>query len=743
MFSRCFTIRCFSFITLALGVAFQVHIHLSQCSSEVPASSGWLSSSHLENTAEPVTPSAAFLSIGNMNMPWAGGRRTWQNESSDEDITSSVIAGTGFRPPVMRIVHDDLVIEAATAIVDLAREERAIERAMASANVESVHEYTVSQEEEDRRLSMQSLEDIRNRNGRPRKSARLSKALPYLEVRARLLVSWVKIILLEPKASDAGRRMADSPESAHSDIAACYVSDKANATLAARLGSIANYVQWARGSLAALPLALDYTFWPPSVNSCCQYVNDGLVEAAATSVSRFVESVTFMAFTFMFSTNVKKIGENRYLMGKGQVDMQKLGPRKQAKPWDFDELASMEAAVYNRTYSDVVTMVMGATCHLCYLRARVNDLARILRYERFEDFYEIESDGAKTAKKDRLPVVFVGPLETVSGLDWSGSYSSFRDEMGVPLHGGALFPSIINGQWVNSQATTGDINQLIRQCADVIGVPNADKLSSHSGKCTFLNAASIYGIDKDSRFRLGYHMVASERSVNCYSRENVLEPVRKLAGLIADARAGRFDPAKGRKKPAAQAASSSSAKPIMVDVANQRRLRCDLDEDVREKDYEASACSNQCKSFDELQHRVEAEHDDQLPSDPEDEEEESTSTGFCPAEITTMADLDFAENAMRVFKGNDKMYLTKDRIHCGRKGDPSITNCGNFISETFQLMSIAVGDETVEFGTPLCKRCYGRDERQARTLARRASEPLLSNLVQDQEFMTHSHGMTF
>ena len=68
-------------------------------------------------------------------MPWPTGQI---DEASDEGVITSVIASRGWQPPAMRTLHDDLVIESATAIADLARRERA--EAVASASVEVLYD---------------------------------------------------------------------------------------------------------------------------------------------------------------------------------------------------------------------------------------------------------------------------------------------------------------------------------------------------------------------------------------------------------------------------------------------------------------------------------------------------------------------------------------------------------------------------------------------------------------------------
>ena len=121
----------------------------------------------------------------------------WQADADDEvDIISPVLAGRGHIFPVFETVHDPNARLAAEAVVDL-------------AVIDDV-EYDAPQQ-------------ARNSSMRPKKSIRLFKATPYVEARAPLVASWVTILLLEPKASDADRRMVSAPKESHSEVAPCYI----------------------------------------------------------------------------------------------------------------------------------------------------------------------------------------------------------------------------------------------------------------------------------------------------------------------------------------------------------------------------------------------------------------------------------------------------------------------------------------------------------------------------------------
>ena len=89
-----------------------------------------------------------------------------------------------------------------------------------------------------------------------------------------------------------------------------------------------------------------------------------------------------------------------------------------------------------------------------------------------------------------------------------------------------------------------ELNCWISQALKKYGVPAGPKqlLGSHSGKVTLLSWCSKFGLNPETRRKLGYHSKQGERSVNAYSRDLLAEPLRKLKVVEKAVGEGSFMP---------------------------------------------------------------------------------------------------------------------------------------------------------------------------------------------------------
>eukprot|EP00971_Amphidinium_carterae_P239605 4756925-Amphidinium_carterae.1 len=71
-------------------------------------------------------------------------------------------------------------------------------------------------------------------------------------------------------------------------------------------------------------------------------------------------------------------------------------------------------------------------------------------------------------------------------------------------------------------------------------------ISTHSLKCTLLSWSAKYGLDRETRQILGYHMVPGSRSALHYSRDEQAAPLRRLRQVVVEVARGDFNPDAGR-----------------------------------------------------------------------------------------------------------------------------------------------------------------------------------------------------
>ena len=509
-----------------------------------------------------------------------------------------------------------------------------------------------------------------------RARATLRKAMTPSAKLALLLVSWLAILAIDPSSSEAGRTLEEKEtEAGKLTVVEAFVAGKAVNTLAARLSSIMRFVTY---------FGEKKELWPPSVKSIKCFVESVLVNAAPTALQRFLEALAFLYYTFRFGRGTLDASTSLYFQGLANLNMRKLGLRKQASPIPFEVVANMESMLADPNQSDLVRVIAGAMLFLIYLRARVNDLAVILSCTLFSEFVELDSEGAKTSSKDRLRTSFVGPRETLTGLDIWSIYIKVRDDLGIPLVGGALFPSLdADGVWHNTQAVMQDILSMVRMICEMCGMDSPHLVGTHSGKVTFLDAAVIYGILKEVRTRLGYHKVAGERSVNSYARDNLVQPMQEVTRMIRAARAGEFDPRSGRLT---KQSLADSVAPTQQDPPDEEEL----------KDW-----------FDEPELEVQVE-------------DELADTNIRLVELWTTK-----------CRGDNRLFRHKGtgRTHRGDPDSLQHTACHYYLTECYERLAVQT-DEDPEENLTLCKNCFGRNTTVGRQLVRKLSRPLVDNLLE-------------
>jgi hypothetical protein len=512
-----------------------------------------------------------------------------------------------------------------------------------------------------------------------RKTARLRQAASTKSRLAKLLLAWLAIIMIDPNASEAGKFIQDKQtEVERLAVLEAYVAGKAVNTLAARLSSISRFVKFIDGKIE---------MWPPTIKSSRLFIEKCLVNGAATALQRFLEALVFMVFTFRFGRATLEAGQSLYFQGLANLNLKRLGLRRQAQPIPFHAVATMEAILASGSHSDLTRVIIGGLLFLIYFRARVNDMALIQSITLFDSFVEVDSDGAKTSSKDRLRTTFLAPRLTISGIDFWPIIIELRNNLGIPFEGGALFPALDEEEvWHNHQAVLADILALIRMVCAMCGVENPEMIGTHAGKVTMLAAAVIFGLSKEIRTRLGYHKVAGERSVNSYARDNLVEPIQQMTTMVVAAQRGEFDPLAGRLKKTVNEPDDSLTQP--AEVPDEEELEEWLDDP-------------------EMEVQAENEHAD--------------------------ANLQLVELWSKKCRGDNRLFrhLGTGKTHRGNPDAKDSTACNYLLTASYQRLATSTemdDDEVLK----LCKNCFGRDEVVSRQLARRLSRPLQENLLENE-----------
>ena len=182
----------------------------------------------------------------------------------------------------------------------------------------------------------------------------------------------------------------------------------------------------------------------------------------------------------------------------------------------------------------------------------------------------MEHKTAKPGTRRSLPVAapafgLLGPW----AVHWMSSRSGARLDA---ARDGSVLPALAaGGGWHPVPYTTNEFAKSFRAILQEKGFDEtalAD-IGAHSLKTTCLSWASKFGIEKERRRHLGYHVTPGDRVVDLYGRDTMAAPLRSLVEVITAVKEGTFDPDATRSGAfRAVAASPSSAGVPIEDVVD-------------------------------------------------------------------------------------------------------------------------------------------------------------------------------
>ena len=505
-----------------------------------------------------------------------------------------------------------------------------------------------------------------------RKKPRMTAGETQVALKARAAKGWLRVILINPKASQAGRKAVAVEDSGdlRLDVILCYLEDKAPNTAIQRLAPVSLLANWSQQCIQ---------HWPPNEETLGRYMQETASKSIAkTTYTRLIESVKFMAGVFQFAKSLLVEYDSRYLNGKALRQLKLMPKPVKAKALSLEFVAQLEHFFLHTKVVVELRMVAGGLLILVYFRIRFSDADEILEVVMFEDRITLQVRETKTSLVRQL-VILMTTVNTLTGEEWFEEFQEWRSSQGAPLADGwPLFPTRANGRWEKVQCRVDDINELfwVIQLRICPAAAQALRKRTHSCKYAFLDAAVIYGISKPARKCLGYHKDSSDRSVDTYAPSTQIEPVRQLGQMVKDYSLGIFDPDRLRRPRAKQVVTA------------------------RQSELTAQSSSSSEASADE------------------DEEGEPTM------EVQELAAEQIVEAINDEPTPSDLTYLNvlNNKVHKGRINDLTLTWCGNPIGTNIVPMSSGaeLGEIDVEL---ICQNCYGRSLAIRQAVARRLSEP--------------------
>ena len=207
----------------------------------------------------------------------------------------------------------------------------------------------------------------------------------------------------------------------------------------------------------------------------------------------------------------------------------------------------------NAATGSPMTVMASTTLFAVYTRTRIGDLRRCT----VEPVVELSSGGsvgyletkfhdhktAKPASTRALPIA--APVHGLTGSVWGVKYVLARKSAGTTADDGScLVPAVAEGGILNAPYTTNEFSIALRSLLCTLGFSEDEvkNIGAHSLKATVLSWAAKYGMEKDHRRLLGYHVAAGDRSADTYARELLAAPLRSMSLMLAKIRDNKFDP---------------------------------------------------------------------------------------------------------------------------------------------------------------------------------------------------------
>ena len=376
--------------------------------------------------------------------------------------------------------------------------------------------------------------------------------------RARSLKKLCDLLMFFDTGTSLGRHLIDA-ENIHApagqliQILSDSMAKKSTSTIKTRVGSVAMYVKWFHNEMLG---GDKVQITEPLVYRYLCYLRD--LKAPATRGSTFMESLTFCHHCLGFDRLNEVLNSPRCL-GVAHCMYLLKAPTAQADPFPAWIVGVFEIAVIFggslRMKAEAGLVLMGI-----HGRFRASDLKCIKAGGLNKKIFECELLATKTSRRSAIKartflpgsVLRVGLL----GSDWVCEFLEARRRLGLKdlptkracirtgLSDFVLLPS--ETYEIGEKEVAMSSKEVTQAIHDILGrvLPKATATSftSHSMKSTWLSAYNEWECDYDIQSLLGYHVVKGRTSATTYSGHALALPMRRLAKMLGETRAGTFVP---------------------------------------------------------------------------------------------------------------------------------------------------------------------------------------------------------
>lgn len=336
------------------------------------------------------------------------------------------------------------------------------------------------------------------------------------------------------------------PSSLETAIANIF-SKKKTSTLVKRSASVAKYRLYCKErQLPVLPLqeAVVYRFM---IEKC---------SGSASAAQTFKECLNFLSSTLQVD-GAAFIAASPRVAGFAFAKQLTKRPLKQARTLTTVEVGILEEIV-NNEYEELADRVMAGHCAWnVHGRLRWSDGQSVSCItldldDEGRGFVQGLAKDTKTAGSAAKRTIFLPVTALATGMrsnTWAQAWLSARRQAGLVFGKGPVMPCVtISGTFGTTELDTGTASKWLRELIRRGSPPGTDvsEISTHSLKSTALSWAAKFGIGREPRQVLGYHVVAGASSMMHYSRDEQAGPLRELQAAYDAILSGVFQPDRTR-----------------------------------------------------------------------------------------------------------------------------------------------------------------------------------------------------
>lgn len=374
-------------------------------------------------------------------------------------------------------------------------------------------------------------------------------------LRARAVERWLLIVKMKPEASDVGRMLLNSVQFLCSnDELSMSIKDvlapKSTRTLLKRGADLTKYVLWCtKKGTPPFPVVetMLYSFLCESrLNGC-----------AATFPSSIRSAINFCG-GMLGMDGALLAGSSKRIAGLVHDTFTTKAPLRQMKTLKLDMVEFLERVL--KGTGPIADRVFSGFCLLCvFCRLRFSDgqliaeLSLDLIPGEEKGYIEGKQKPGKTAttkekKSALLPIA--GPVQGLTpGKSWAVIYIRLLEDEGILVDGKIVGEFLLTnpktfGGWGERKVCSTEAAAWLRELLIQGGFTESEarERATHSLKSTLLSWLAKFGVDRDSRKALGFHLNKADETMALYSRDMMAKPLRDLDAVLDAIRRKVFNP---------------------------------------------------------------------------------------------------------------------------------------------------------------------------------------------------------